>query len=129
MTIAIKGGTVVTADLTYRADVLIDGGIIAAVGPDLSGDETIDASGAFIMPGGIDPHTHLEMPFMGTHSADDFDSGTAAALAGGDGDFHGSFAVPDGLPLGEFGRVDVSAERWDGNPGHSSVSLLRGDVS
>jgi hypothetical protein len=50
------------------------------------------------------------------------------ALAGADGDFHGSFAVPDGLPLTEFGRVDVSAERWDGNPGHSTVSLLRGDA-
>jgi Anti-sigma-K factor rskA len=50
------------------------------------------------------------------------------ALAGTDGDFHGSFAVPDGLPLAEFGRVDVSAERWDGNPGHSAVSVLRGDA-
>jgi anti-sigma factor RsiW len=50
------------------------------------------------------------------------------ALAGRGGDFHGSFAVPDGLPLAEFGRVDVSAERWDGNPGHSTVSVLRGDA-
>ena len=50
------------------------------------------------------------------------------ALAGADGDFHGSFAVPDGLPLAEFGRVDVSAERWDGDPGHSTVSLLRGNA-
>ncbi|KQT85997.1 dihydropyrimidinase [Aurantimonas sp. Leaf443] len=83
MTIVIKGGTVVTADLTYRADVLIDGGSIVAVGPDLSGDEVVDASGAYVMPGGIDPHTHMEMPFMGTFSADDFDTGTAAALAGG----------------------------------------------
>jgi hypothetical protein len=49
------------------------------------------------------------------------------ALAGTDGDFHGTFAVPDGLPLGEFGLVDVSAERWDGDPAHSTVSLLRGD--
>jgi hypothetical protein len=47
-------------------------------------------------------------------------------LAGGDGDFHGTFAVPVGLPLSEFGQVDVSAERWDGNPGHSTLSLLRG---
>jgi hypothetical protein len=51
------------------------------------------------------------------------------ALAGGGGDFHGTFAVPDGLPLGEFNRVDVSAERWDGNPGHSTLSVLRGDIS
>lgn len=79
----IKGGTVVTADLTYRADVRIDGGRIIEIGPDLSGDEVLDASGCYVMPGGIDPHVHLEMPFMGTYSADDFESGTRAALAGG----------------------------------------------
>ncbi|SHJ23972.1 dihydropyrimidinase [Aureimonas altamirensis DSM 21988] len=83
MTIAIKGGTVVTADRTFRADVLIDGERIAAVGEGLEGDEVVDASGAYVMPGGIDPHTHMEMPFMGTHSSDDFDTGTAAGLAGG----------------------------------------------
>ncbi|KHJ55858.1 dihydropyrimidinase [Aureimonas altamirensis] len=83
MTIAIKGGTVVTADRTFRADVLIDGERIAAVGEGLDGDEVVDASGAYVMPGGIDPHTHMEMPFMGTHSSDDFDTGTAAGLAGG----------------------------------------------
>jgi dihydropyrimidinase len=79
----IKGGTVVTADLTYRADVRIDGGRIVEIGPDLSGDEVLDATGCYVMPGGIDPHVHLEMPFMGTYSADDFESGTRAALAGG----------------------------------------------
>ncbi|MCQ8780893.1 dihydropyrimidinase [Mangrovibrevibacter kandeliae] len=83
MTLVIKGGTIVTADLTYKADILIDGETIAAIGPDLAGDAVIDASGAYVMPGGIDPHTHMEMPFMGTFSADDFDTGTAAALAGG----------------------------------------------
>jgi hypothetical protein len=50
-------------------------------------------------------------------------------LDGGNGDFHGTFAVPEGLPLAQFGRVDVSAERWDGNPGHSTISVLRGAVS
>ncbi|PWV97499.1 dihydropyrimidinase [Hoeflea marina] len=79
----IKNGTVVTADLTYMADVLIEDGIITAIGPNLSGDKKLDATGCYIMPGGIDPHTHLEMPFMGTYSADDFESGTRAALAGG----------------------------------------------
>ncbi|MTH96994.1 dihydropyrimidinase [Roseibium sp. RKSG952] len=79
----IKGGTVVTADLSYEADVKIEGGRIVEIGPNLSGDETLDAAGCFVMPGGIDPHTHLEMPFMGTYSSDNFDSGTRAALAGG----------------------------------------------
>ncbi|WP_299349175.1 amidohydrolase family protein, partial [uncultured Maritalea sp.] len=79
----IKGGTIVTADLTYEADVKIEGGVITEIGPNLSGDEVLDATGAYIMPGGIDPHTHLEMPFMGTYSSDDFESGTRAAVAGG----------------------------------------------
>ena len=67
MSIVIKGGTVVTADLTYAADVLIEGEKITAIGKDLQGDKTLDATGCYVMPGGIDPHTHLEMPFMGTH--------------------------------------------------------------
>lgn len=79
----IKGGTVITADRTFRADILIEDGKIAAIGDSLEGDEVIDASGCYVMRGGIDPHTHLQMPFMGTYSSDDFDTGTAAALAGG----------------------------------------------
>jgi dihydropyrimidinase len=82
-TTVIKGGTVVTADLSFPADVKIKGGKIVEVGQNLSGDETLDATGCYVMPGGIDPHTHLEMPFMGTYSTDDFESGTRAALAGG----------------------------------------------
>jgi dihydropyrimidinase len=83
MTTVIKNGTIVTADLTYKGDVLIDKGRIVEIGPKLSGDEVLDATGCYIMPGGIDPHTHLEMPFMGTNSSDDFESGTRAALSGG----------------------------------------------
>jgi dihydropyrimidinase len=79
----IKGGTVVTADLTYKADVKVEDGRIVEIGPNLSGDTTLDATGCYVMPGGIDPHTHLEMPFMGTYSTDDFESGTRAALSGG----------------------------------------------
>lgn len=82
----IKGGTVVTAEGEMRADVLIDGEQIAAVGPDLdapAGAEIIDASGAYVMPGGIDPHTHMELPFMGTVASEDFFTGTSAAAAGG----------------------------------------------
>ena len=83
MSKVIKGGTIVTADRTYKADVLIEGDTIADIGPDLYGDEVLDATGCYVMPGGIDPHIHLEMPFMGTYSTDDFESGTRAALAGG----------------------------------------------
>lgn len=83
MSRVIKGGTVVTADRTFEADVLIEGETIKEIGPDLAGDEYVDAEGAYVMPGGIDPHTHLEMPFMGTTAAETFESGTWAAAAGG----------------------------------------------
>ena len=83
MSTVIRNGTIVTHDLNYNADVLVDGGKIVQIGPNLTGDTTLDATGCYIMPGGIDPHTHLEMPFMGTYSADDFESGTRAALSGG----------------------------------------------
>ncbi len=82
----IRGGTVVTAEREHRADVLVHGETIAAVGEGLeapAGATVIDAGGAFVMPGGVDPHTHMEMPFMGTVSADDFASGPAAAASGG----------------------------------------------
>jgi dihydropyrimidinase len=83
MTTIIKNGTVVTADLTYKADVRIENGVITEIGQGLKGGTVLDATGCYVMPGGIDPHTHLEMPFMGTYSADDFESGTRAALSGG----------------------------------------------
>ncbi len=83
MSTVIKGGTVVNADRSFSADVLIEKGTITKVGQNLTGDQSLDASGCYVMPGGIDPHTHLEMPFMGTYSTDDFESGTRAALSGG----------------------------------------------
>ena len=86
MPILIRGGTVVNHDHSRRADVLVDDGVIVAVGEGLdapAGCETIDAGGCYVMPGGIDPHTHLEFPFMGSVSADDFEWGTKAALSGG----------------------------------------------
>ena len=82
----IRGGTVVTAEGSARADVLCDGGLIAAVAPALeppAGAEILDAGGLLIMPGGIDPHTHMELPFMGTVASEDFFTGTSAAAAGG----------------------------------------------
>ena len=83
MTTVIKGGTIVTHDRTYKADVLVEGGVITAMGQNLVGDTLIDAEGAYVMPGGIDPHTHLEMPFMGTSTAETWESGTFAAASGG----------------------------------------------
>ncbi|MEQ8286150.1 dihydropyrimidinase [Thalassospira sp.] len=83
MSMVIRGGTIVTADLTYKSDILVEDGKIAAIGDNLTGDKVIDADGCYVMPGGIDPHTHMEMPFMGTYSEDDFESGTKAAVAGG----------------------------------------------
>ncbi len=107
MSKVIKNGTIVTADLTWKADVLIEGGRIADIGADLSGDEVIDATGCYVMPGGIDPHTHLEMPFMGTYSSDDFESGTRAALAGGT-----TMVVDFALPDPGQGLLEA-IQRWD----------------
>lgn len=106
-TTVIRNGTIVTADLTYKADVLIENGRIAAIGDNLSGDNELDATGCYVMPGGIDPHTHLEMPFMGTYSADDFESGTRAALAGGT-----TMVVDFALPSPGQGLMDA-LKMWD----------------
>ncbi|MDW7745619.1 dihydropyrimidinase [Halomonas sp.] len=86
MSVLIKGGTVVTADHTFRSDVYCEDGKIVAIGENLDvplSAEVVDASGQYVMPGGIDPHTHMQFPFMGTVASDDFYTGTAAALAGG----------------------------------------------
>jgi dihydropyrimidinase len=85
-TLLIRGGAVVTATDLYRGDVLVEDEKIALIGADLSNieaDRTVDASDKFVIPGGIDVHTHLDMPFGGTKSADDFESGTIAAAFGG----------------------------------------------
>ena len=86
MTVLIQGGTVVNADRSLRADVLCEDGLITAVGEGLDapkGAAIVDAGGQYVMPGGIDPHTHMQLPFMGTVASEDFYTGTAAGLAGG----------------------------------------------
>src|SRR5436309_15955346 len=82
----IVNGTVVTATDTYVADVAISDGKITAIGQGLARENVkkiLDAKGRYVMPGGIDVHTHLDMPFGGTTSADDFETGTRAAAFGG----------------------------------------------
>nr|AFK48038.1 unknown [Lotus japonicus] len=92
----IKGGTVVNAHHQHVADVYVEDGIIVAVDPDINvGDDVnvIDATGKFVMPGGIDPHTHLAIEGLDITSVDDFFSGQAAALAGGT-TMHIDFIIP-----------------------------------
>jgi dihydropyrimidinase len=87
MGLLIKNGEIVTAADRFVADMYCDSGKIVAIGEHLekraARDETIDASGQFVLPGFIDPHVHMELPFMGTVSCDDFESGTASGVAGG----------------------------------------------
>src|SRR6478735_9922376 len=105
----IRGGTVVTASDAGPADVLIDGETIAAVGRIGDVDaEVIDATGCYVLPGAIDNHTHMKMPFGGTWSIDDYDTGTQAAAAGGTTSIV-DFSIqvhPDGLLQ--------SLEEWQG---------------
>ncbi len=106
MSKVVKGGTVVTADRSWKADVLIEGETIDRIAENLDGDEVVDAEGAYVIPGGIDPHTHLEMPFMGTTAAETFESGTWAAAAGGT-----TMLVDFCLP-GEDGSLVNAINEW-----------------
>ena len=85
MSVLIKNGRIITADADYIADIFIEVETIQTIGKNLtvSADTVIDAAGKLVMPGGIDPHVHLDMPFMGTYSSDNYETGTRAALYGG----------------------------------------------
>jgi dihydropyrimidinase len=85
MSILIKNGNIITATDNYVADIFIEGETIKTIGIklELNADKVIDASGMLVFPGGIDPHVHLDMPFMGAFSSDDHETGTRAALFGG----------------------------------------------
>ena len=85
MSILIKNGRIITASEDYVADLYVEGEKIHAIGKNLNyqADKIIDANNKLVFPGGIDPHVHLEMPFMGTYSSDDYETGTRAALHGG----------------------------------------------
>ncbi len=115
MSKVIKGGTIVAADQSYKADVLIEGGVIAAIGEDLKGDETLDATDSFIIPGGIDPHTHFEMPFMSTTTAETWETGTFAAASGGT-TMTVDFVIP-----GEGGLLEAMSD-WESRASrHASI--------
>jgi dihydropyrimidinase len=114
--IIIKNGTIVTAKDIYKGDIRIDGETITAIGESLPAepeDQTIDAQGKYVFPGGIDVHTHFELPFMGTVSADSFETGSRAAIAGGTTTFV-DFVIPEkGKPLGT--ALDAWRKKADGH--------------
>jgi dihydropyrimidinase len=85
MSVLIKDGRIITAADDYAADILIEGETISAIGAslDVNADRVIDAAGKYVIPGAVDPHTHMEMPFGGTVTCDDFTSGTVSAAFGG----------------------------------------------
>ncbi len=85
MSLLIKNGHIITASQNYTADIFMEGEVITTIGKNLrmKADETINAAGMMVFPGGIDPHVHLDMPFMGTFSSDNYETGTRAALHGG----------------------------------------------
>src|SRR5918993_2687099 len=85
MSLLIKNGTIVNASDIYRGDVYVERDIVTTIGTNLTmqADVTLDAAGRYVLPGGIDVHTHLDMPFGGTTSTDDFETGTIAAPFGG----------------------------------------------
>ena len=85
MSVLIKGGRVITAADDYVGDIYVEDGKVSLIGAslDVGADKVIDAAGKYVIPGAIDPHTHMEMPFGGTVSCDDFTSGTTSAAFGG----------------------------------------------
>jgi len=121
MSILIKNGRIVTAESDYIADLYIEGDRIAAIGNDLalSADRTIDASDKLVIPGGIDPHVHLDMPFMGTFSSDDYTTGTRAAMHGG------TTMVIDFILQTQGDTLHNALKEWQGR----SVGKAIGDYS
>ncbi len=111
MALIIRGGTLLTPAGPATADLRIEGGRISALGEGVatSGDETLDAGGCYVLPGGIDPHTHIEMPAGGGEfNADDWYSGTAAALAGG------TTTVLDMITPERGGTLTAALGDWQG---------------
>jgi dihydropyrimidinase len=118
MSTLIKNGHIVTADADFTADIFIEGETISQIGKNLNvtADETIDASGLMIFPGGIDPHVHLEMPFMGTFSSDSYETGTRAAL------FGGTTTVIDFILQTQGKSLRHAFDEWNGRANGNALS-------
>ncbi|MGI4886727.1 MAG: dihydropyrimidinase [Janthinobacterium lividum] len=118
MPILLQNGRVVTADSDSVCDILVDGETIAALGrglPAPAGAEVIDCTGKLVVPGGIDPHVHLEMPFMGTFSSDTYETGTRAALHGG------TTTVIDFILQTQGRSLRAALEEWQGRATGNAV--------
>ena len=117
MSVLLKNGRVVTADSDAVCDILIEGESIVCIGHNLSGEgaEIIDCTGKLIVPGGIDPHVHLEMPFMGTFSSDTYETGTRAALHGG------TTTVIDFILQKQGNSLRSAFEEWSGRATGNAV--------
>lgn len=113
----IKNGRVITASDNYVADILIENEKISAIGKNVANnaDSIIDAAGMLIFPGGIDPHVHLEMPFMGTFSSDSYESGTRAALHGG------TTTVIDFILQKQGNSLRAALDEWSGRATGNAV--------
>lgn len=117
MSVLIRNGRIITADADQIADIFIEGETIKAIGKDLSVQavKEIDASGKLVFPGGIDPHVHLDMPFMGTFSSDNYETGTRAAL------FGGTTTVIDFILQKQGHSLHAALEEWKGRSDHNCV--------
>jgi dihydropyrimidinase len=119
MAYLIKNGRIATATDDFTGDVLVEGEKVVAVGKNLSSPykstQVIDASGKIVMPGGIDPHVHLEMPFMGTFSSDSYETGTRAAL------FGGTTSVIDFILQKQGNSLYAAFEEWSGRANGNAV--------
>ncbi|MDO7887570.1 dihydropyrimidinase [Hymenobacter cheonanensis] len=118
MSILLKNGRVITADSDSICDILTEGETIAAIGrglPAPEGVEVIDCAGKLVVPGGIDPHVHLSMPFMGTFSSDTYETGTRAALHGG------TTTVIDFILQKQGSSLRAAFEEWSGRASGTAV--------
>jgi dihydropyrimidinase len=117
MSVLIKSGRIITATDDYVADIYIEGETIAAIGKNLKvkADQEIDAKGKLVMPGGIDPHVHLDMPFMGTYSSDNYETGTRAALYGG------TTTVIDFILQTQGKSLQSALQEWKGRSDNNAV--------